>query len=80
MVRNCWTCESVKNWLEQTNTLQYVECQWVYNRDGRMTQKAAAFDVYDGPTLVALKDGEVFARHLGARSITPGIVKRYHEA
>ena len=45
-----------------------------------MTQKAAAFDVYDGPTLVALKDGEVFARHLGARSITPGIVKRYHEA
>ena len=79
MVPNCGTCDHVRNWLEKTNTLQLVEQQWVYTREGRMSQKAAAFDVYDGPTLVALQDGEVVARHIGAREITPGLVVKYSE-
>lgn len=77
LVPNCQTCEHVKSWLEKTDTLQYVECQWVYTRDGRLSQKAAAFDVYDGPILVVLKEGEVIAKYMGAREITPGIVKNY---
>ena len=75
MVPNCGSCAYVKDWLESTDTLQYVETEWVYNRDGKVTKRAAAFDVYDGPILIVLKDGEEIQRLVGARKITPAIVK-----
>ena len=79
MVPKCRTCASVRKWLEDTDTLKYVDCEWVYTREGKVSKLAARYGVYDGPVLVALSGNGKIARHLGPRAITPGIVKKYAE-
>ena len=75
MVLNCGGCAYVKDWLERTDTLQHVEIQYVYTREGRVTQLAAAHHVYDGPILLVLDEhGREVQRLMGPRYITPGVV------
>ena len=78
MVPNCGGCAYVRDWLERTDTLQHVEQQFVYTREGRVTQLAAAHHVYDGPILLVLDDhGREVQRLMGPRHITPAVVLQH---